>query len=149
MIYTVTLNPAVDRELTVPGIALDVVLRATGTRVDIGGKGFNVSRMLIGLGVGNTAVALAAGGSGEFLRDGLEVLGVGTDFVWVAGETSNLFVARTGHHYFTLKDADAVDPALRRPRLERKLGVVHYSAVAGASAARMGAGGSCERSRSK
>ena len=26
--------------------------------------------------------------------------------VWVAGETSNLYAARTGHYYFTLKDAD-------------------------------------------
>lgn len=29
MIYTVTLNPAVDRELTVPALEFDTVLRAT------------------------------------------------------------------------------------------------------------------------
>ena len=44
MIYTLTLNPALDRELTVPAFAFDQVLRANAVRVDYGGKGFNVSR---------------------------------------------------------------------------------------------------------
>ena len=50
MIYTVTLNPAIDRELTVPSIDFCTVLRATGKRVDVGGKGVNVSRMVHQLG---------------------------------------------------------------------------------------------------
>ena len=45
MIYTLTLNPAVDRELTVPAMEFDSVLRASESRVDFGGKGFNVSRL--------------------------------------------------------------------------------------------------------
>jgi len=48
MIYTLTLNPAVDRELTVPAMEFDSVLRASESRVDFGGKGFNVSRLLKG-----------------------------------------------------------------------------------------------------
>jgi fructose-1-phosphate kinase PfkB-like protein len=43
MIYTVTLNPAVDRELVVEEITFDTVLRASQFRVDCGGKGFNVA----------------------------------------------------------------------------------------------------------
>ena len=87
MIYTLTLNPAVDRELTVPAIEFDTVLRASAWRVDFGGKGFNVSRMLKSLGTPSTALGFAGGKSGELLRDGLESLGIATDFVWVAGET--------------------------------------------------------------
>ena len=49
MIYTLTLNPAVDRELTVPAVEFDTVLRAAKSQVDFGGKGFNVSRLLKGL----------------------------------------------------------------------------------------------------
>ena len=56
MIYTVTLNPAVDRELTVPAIEFDSVLRATASRVDSGGKGFNVARALAALGADVTFV---------------------------------------------------------------------------------------------
>ncbi len=87
MIYTVTLNPAVDRELSVPAIEFDSVLRATAWRVDFGGKGFNVSRMLMSLGTPNMALGFAGGRSGELLRDGLEDLGIKTEFVWVEGET--------------------------------------------------------------
>ena len=80
-IYTLTLNPAVDRELTVPDIEFDTVLRASAWRIDFGGKGFNVSRMLKSLGSPSTALGFAGGKSGELLKDGLEALGIGTDFV--------------------------------------------------------------------
>lgn len=101
MIYTVTLNPAVDRELTVPAIEFDSVLRATAWRVDYGGKGFNVSRMLRALGADSVALGFAGGRSGELLRDGLESLGIGTDFVWVAGETrTNVSIVSEAHDHY-------------------------------------------------
>lgn len=87
MIYTVTLNPAVDKELTVPNLTFDTVLRATASRVDVGGKGFNVSRMAAELGGNSVALGFAGGKAGELLRDGLEAAGIATDFVWVNGET--------------------------------------------------------------
>lgn len=87
MIYTVTLNPAVDRELTVPTIEFDTVLRATQWRVDCGGKGFNVSRMLQALGAKSVALGFAGGHAGQMLLDGLHTLDIATDFVTVTGET--------------------------------------------------------------
>lgn len=87
MIYTVTLNPAVDRELTVPEIEFDSVLRAIESRVDFGGKGFNVSRLLKQMGTPSTAIGFAGGRPGELLQEGLQGLGIRTDFVWVRGET--------------------------------------------------------------
>ena len=59
MIYTLTLNPAVDRELTVPALEFDTVLRASAWQVDFGGKGFNVSRMLKSLGSDSVAWTLS------------------------------------------------------------------------------------------
>ncbi len=87
MIFTVTLNPAVDRELTVDDIAFDTVLRASDWRVDCGGKGFNVARMLKSVGVSSVALGFAAGKSGEMLNDKLKSLEIETDFVWVEGDT--------------------------------------------------------------
>ena len=87
MIYTLTLNPAVDRELTVPAIEYDSVLRATESRIDFGGKGFNVSRLLKGMNEPSTAVGYLGGNAGELLQKGLQSLGIGTDFVWVSDET--------------------------------------------------------------
>jgi len=107
MIYTVTLNPALDRELTVPTVAFDEVLRASETRLDVGGKGFNVSRMLAALGSESVALGFAGGRTGEALRDGLEALGIATDFVVVAGETrTNVSIVTHDHdHYVKVNEA--------------------------------------------
>jgi len=105
-IYTVTLNPAVDRELTVKTIEYDCVLRATDWQVDFGGKGFNVSRMLKSLGEDSTAIGFAGGKSGEILKDGLESLGIATDFVWVKGDTrTNVSITTENHdHYIKVNE---------------------------------------------
>lgn len=87
MIYTVTLNPAIDREYTVPALEFDTVLRATVVRDDPGGKGFNVSRMIKILGGESIAFGFVAGSSGEWLESQLNGSGIRTNFVWVDGET--------------------------------------------------------------
>lgn len=86
-IFTVTLNPAIDREFTVPVISYDRVLRSCDQSIDFGGKGFNVSRMLKSLGTENTALGFLGGKSGERLEEGLKALGIETNFVWIKGET--------------------------------------------------------------
>lgn len=101
MIYTVTLNPAVDRELTVLAIEFDTVLRALEWRVDTGGKGFNVSRMLISLGTVSTALGFAGGDSGKLLRSGLISSGIETDFIWIDGETrTNVSIVTADHDHY-------------------------------------------------
>lgn len=87
MIFTLTLNPALDRELTVPAFAFDEVLRASRVQVDVGGKGFNVSRVLRALGTESVAMGFAGGRTGEALQDGLHALGIETEFVPIEGET--------------------------------------------------------------
>lgn len=122
-IFTVTLNPAVDRELTVPKIAYDTVLRSTESRVDFGGKGFNVSRMLKSLGTASVAVGFAGGKSGELLREGLELLGVDTDFVWVDGETrTNVSVVTEEHdHYLKVNEPGPLITSSEQQRLIEKI----------------------------
>ncbi len=106
MIYTLTLNPAVDRELTVAAVEYDAVLRASDSRVDFGGKGFNVSRMLKSLGVESTAVGFLGGRTGDLLREGLQDLGIGTDFVKIQGETrTNISIVTENHsHYIKVNE---------------------------------------------
>lgn len=106
MIYTLTLNPAVDRELTVAAVEFDAVLRANESRVDYGGKGFNVSRLLKSLGAASTAVGFLGGRSGELLQHGLRDLGIASDFVWVSGETrTNISIVTESHdHYIKVNE---------------------------------------------
>lgn len=106
MIYTLTLNPAIDRELTVPAMEFDSVLRASASRIDFGGKGFNVSRLLTSMGASSTAVGFLGGRAGELLQDGLHSLGIDTDFVWVDGETrTNVSIVTESHdHYIKVNE---------------------------------------------
>ncbi len=123
MIYTLTLNPAVDRELTVPSLAYDTVLRATHARVDFGGKGFNVSRLLAGLGAPTTAVGFLGGRAGELLRDGLLAQGIGVDCVWVDGETrTNVsIVSQQDGHYLKVNEAGPPIPSHKSAELLAKI----------------------------
>ena len=87
MIHTVTLNPSLDRTLTVPRIVDDEMVRATASRVDWGGKGFNVSRVLRVLGLESVATGFAGGETGQRLERGLHDLGIATGLVSLSGET--------------------------------------------------------------
>jgi len=87
MIYTLTLNPALDVELTVETLTYNQVLQALNTRTDCGGKGFNVSRALAALGQASTALGFIGGGIGQRLKEGLRQMGISTDFVVVSDET--------------------------------------------------------------
>jgi 1-phosphofructokinase family hexose kinase len=87
MIYTLTPNPSIDRSLTIPEIRFNSVMRSNKIHLDWGGKGFNVSRSLQQFGIDSMAIAWVGGGSGKMLADGLQRMGIQTDFVWVDDET--------------------------------------------------------------
>jgi 1-phosphofructokinase family hexose kinase len=91
--------------------------------VDVGGKGFNVSRMLMALGAPSTALALAGGHNGRILQDGLEALGIGTDFVWVPGETRvnvSVVTAARDRYLKVNEPGPAIEPE-RQEALLRKI----------------------------
>lgn len=123
MIYTITLNPAVDRELVVEEICFDTVLRASEWRVDCGGKGFNVARMLKSLGTASVALGFAAGKSGELLNDKLQALGIDTDFVWVGGDTrTNVSIVSADHaHYIKVNEPGPTITQADLAKLEQKV----------------------------
>lgn len=73
MIYTFTLNPAIDYFLTIGSdLMVDEVNRGTDAIYKAGGKGLNVSRILSLLGVRSKAVALLGGFTGDFIRREIE-----------------------------------------------------------------------------
>lgn len=87
MIVTVTPNPVLDRTLTVPHIAYNEMVRATDSRLDWGGKGFNVSRALRAVGVDSIAMGFVGGAAGRQLVRGLHGMNITTDLVYIKGET--------------------------------------------------------------
>src|SRR4051794_20006178 len=85
MILTFTPNPSVDRTVEVDGLVRGAVLRATGARVDPGGKGVNVSRALAAAGHKTRAVLPSGGPEGLQLAALLEPEGIDLVPVAVAG----------------------------------------------------------------
>ena len=87
MIVTVTLSPAVDKTLIVPGFAAGKTNRGEIERLDPGGKGINVAKALQQIGCRVMALGFVAGMNGRFIRRALEALKIEADFIDVEGET--------------------------------------------------------------
>lgn len=116
MIYTVTLNPAVDYTLRVKEFTAGELDRPTDTALFFGGKGVNVSRVLTALGVKNRALGFVAGEVGEMLESGLRRLGVDTDFVHLAEGNTRINVKITAQNETEL---NAVGPAVDAAAFEQ------------------------------
>jgi 1-phosphofructokinase family hexose kinase len=109
-IYTVTLNPALDRSLIVSQIVFGEVLRANSSQLDWGGKGFNVSRALKALGQDSLAMGYVGGATGSLLERGLHSLGIQTDFTYIAGETrtNTVIIEAATEKYIKVNEAGPI-----------------------------------------
>ena len=76
MIYTVTFNPSLDYIVSVDDFQLGLTNRTSFEQILPGGKGINVSTVLMNLGVENTALGFAAGFTGDEVVRRLEEMGV-------------------------------------------------------------------------
>ena len=87
MIYTVTMNPALDKTMVIPSFAVDQVNRITGVRLDPGGKGVNVSKVIANLGGTSLAVVALGGTAGKMWKQLLQDCGFALHVIPAAGET--------------------------------------------------------------
>ena len=86
-IVTVTLNPSIDKSISIDTIVPYGLNRVINSRTDPGGKGINVARVLKNFGVDVTALGLIAGSQGKLLTDYLKRMEIKTDFLEIDGET--------------------------------------------------------------
>ena len=99
MIYTVTLNPALDKTVEIPSLTMDSVNRITSVRTDPGGKGINVSKVIQKLGSESIATGILGGDTGRAISGALKAMGIRTGFWFVEGETrTNLKVVDPVNH---------------------------------------------------
>jgi len=88
----VTPNPALDRLLVVPGFHAGGVCRADTTQLRAGGKGLNVGRALVRLGLVPQCASVLAGRTGQTMVDLSEEDGLCLSGIWTAGETRSTTV---------------------------------------------------------
>lgn len=99
MIFTLTLNPAMDKTVAIENFAPGAVNRIKTVRVDVGGKGINVSKCLKSLGCETTAAAFWGGAAGQRGIEFLQENGIGALTVQVAEDTrTNLKIVDPARH---------------------------------------------------
>ncbi len=81
MIYTVTLNPALDYIVSVDDFQMGMTNRIQSEKLLPGGKGLNVSILLHNLGLPSIALGFVAGFIGDEIRRRFEALGGSQQFI--------------------------------------------------------------------
>jgi len=95
MIYTITLNPALDHYLEVDEFREDDANRVRAERLYAGGKGIDVSRAIRHLGGESMALGFIGGHNGRVMVDLLKAEGVTTYFTPIAQETRRNLIVST------------------------------------------------------
>ncbi len=118
MIATLTLNPSLDKTVTVDELVIDETNRWTSLRRDPGGKGINVSRVIHELGGETVAYGFIGGIDGETLKHLLRQQGVHFDFTPIKGEIrSNFIITDLKNRHQTRIDAPG--PHISRDELKK------------------------------
>ena len=87
MIYTLTLNPAIDLFIKTQTMAPNTVNRTDSYDIQANGKGVNVSCILKRRGVDNVALGVGGGFTLDYIADFLKQQGIGNHFYKDAGFT--------------------------------------------------------------
>lgn len=90
MIYTVTFNPSLDYIVSVENFRLGLTNRTSSELMLPGGKGVNVSTVLMNLGIENTALGFVAGFVGDEIIRRLEEKGVQNGFIRIEEGVSRI-----------------------------------------------------------
>lgn len=92
MIYTITFNPAIDYVMQIDDLQIGEINRASEEQIFFGGKGINVSIVLKALGVESQALGFISGFTGDAIKQGVEAMGISTDFVTLNNGNSRINV---------------------------------------------------------
>ena len=90
MIYTVTFNPSLDYIVSVENFQLGITNRTSSELMLPGGKGINVSTVLMNLGSENKALGFVAGFVGDEIIRRLEEMGVQNGFIRIEEGVSRI-----------------------------------------------------------
>jgi 1-phosphofructokinase len=120
MIITVTLNPAVDETIYIDKLNAYGVNKVSRSRLDPGGKGINVSKMVHSLGEKTLALGFCGGENGRFIQTALSSRGIPEALTQTQVATrKNTKIVENGTGYTT--DLNAQGQEVGRDALSRFL----------------------------
>lgn len=86
-VLTVTLNPAIDKTIMLSQLEIGGLNRVEHMRLDPGGKGVNVAKVLRNFSVDVTVMGFMGNSQGELIQGSLLDMGIATEFTKVSGVT--------------------------------------------------------------
>jgi 1-phosphofructokinase len=131
-IITITLNPAIDKTVEIDDFKTGSVNRVSSIRVDAGGKGINVSKVVKSLEGESRALGILAGKNGEFIKGYLDSLNIENDFAFIQGETrTNLKIIDNINHSNTdINEPGSVVSAEDLAKIEENIfGAINEEAI--------------------
>lgn len=114
MIYTVTLNPALDMISYVDELNSSFTQTTQSFKYP-GGKGINVSRMLYNLGMKSIATGFLGGYPGDFIRDWFEEKGIENYFVDIKEDNRTTIRIKTNKDEMTIA---GISPVIDEDQME-------------------------------
>lgn len=124
IIYTCTLNPAIDLFVEADSLDPGVVNRTKTEDYQANGKTINISIMLKRLGIDNTALGFIGGFTGSYIEKELQDLGIITDFTEIEGITRvNTFV-RVGDNEYKIVNRGPEVSEKAREEILRKINAI-------------------------
>ncbi len=122
MIVTVTMNPAIDKMVSLERFQYSGMNRVSNVEKDAGGKGVNVSKAIKELGGKSIATGFIGGNNGNLIEKFLEENGIEIDFVHIDGETrTNTKLAEKNGNVTELNELGPVVGAEKLEELKKKL----------------------------
>ena len=120
IIYTCTLNPAIDLFVTVDSLDPYIVNRTNAEDYQANGKAINISILLKRMGLDNTALGFIGGFTGKHIENELKQKGITTDFIGVDGITRiNTFVRVQEKEYKIVNRGPIISPDKKEEMLKK------------------------------
>jgi len=121
MIYTLTLNPALDYVMETGKLETGRTNRSMSENIYFGGKGINVSVVLSRLGVKNKALGFLAGFTGKELLKEIKKENVKTDFIFLKNGLTRINVKLKGEEETEINSSGPDIPQKEISRLIKRL----------------------------
>ena len=123
MIYTVTLNPAIDYVMYPLSLDMGFTNRSKQEEIHVGGNGINICCLLNELDTPNVALGIAAGFTGDYLIQRLQEKGVSCNFVRLDKGNTRINVKLNG---IVMTMVNGMGPKIPQSKVDELLDRIDY-----------------------